>query len=108
MMASIAVGGVVGQNIAGAMSGAMNGMNQPMQNGAVPPPIPQTAYHVAVNGSATGPYNMSVLQQMATSGQLTKESLVWKNGMAEWAKAGAVDELKVFFVDIPPIPTTNE
>lgn len=108
MMASIAVGGVVGQNIAGAMSGAMNGMNQPMQNGAVPPPIPQTAYHVAVNGSATGPYNLSVLQQMATSGQLTKESLVWKNGMAEWVKAGAVDELKGSFIDIPPIPTTNE
>jgi len=108
MMASIAVGGVVGQNIAGAMSGAMNGMNQPMQTGAVPPPIPQTVYHVAVNGNATGPYNLSVLQQMATSGQLTKDSLVWKNGMAEWAKAGAVDELKGFFIDIPPIPTTNE
>ena len=105
MMASIAVGGVVGQNI--AMNGAMNGMNQPMQNGAVPPPIPQSAYHVAVNGSATGPYNLSVLQQMAASGQLTKDSLVWKNGMAEWAKAGAIDELKGFFVDIPPIPSQD-
>ena len=107
MMASIAVGGVVGQNIAGAMNGAMNGMDQPMQNGAVPPPIPQSAYHVAVNGSATGPYNLSVLQQMAASGQLTKDSLVWKNGMAEWAKAGAIDELKGFFVDIPPIPSQD-
>ena len=39
MMASMAVGGVVGQNIAGAMGTAMNGMNQAVP-GAVPPPIP--------------------------------------------------------------------
>jgi len=28
--------------------------------------------------------------------------------MAGWVKAGAVEELKGFFVDMPPIPTTNE
>ena len=41
---------------------------------------------------------------MATTGQINAESLVWKNGMAEWAKAGTVEELKHLFVAIPPIP----
>ena len=88
MMASMAVGGAVGQNIAGAMNNMMGGINQQAMPGAVPPPIPTVAYHVAVNGQATGPFDISVLTQMAAAGQLTADSLVWKNGMAQWAKAG--------------------
>ena len=106
MMASMAVGGAVGQNIAGAMNNMMGGINQQTTPGTVPPPIPTVAYHVAVNGQATGPFDISVLAQMATVGQLTADSLVWKNGMAQWAKAGTVDELKKLLANgMPPIPT---
>ena len=105
MMASMAVGGAVGQNIAGAMNNMMGSINQQTTPGAVPPPIPTVAYHVAVNGQATGPFDISALAQMATAGQLTADSLVWKNGMAQWAKAGTVDELKNLFANaMPPIP----
>ena len=105
MMASMAVGGVVGQNIAGAMGSMMGSLNQQATTGAVPPPIPTTAYHVAVNGQAAGPFDMTTLQQMAMSGQLTADSLVWKAGMAQWEKAGQIDELKNYLVPpIPPIP----
>lgn len=41
---------------------------------------------------------------MATSGQFNADSLVWKNGMSEWGKAGTIDELKSMFVVMPPIP----
>ena len=109
MMASMAVGGAVGQNIAGAMNNMMGGINQQTTPGAVPPPIPTIAYHVAVNGQATGPFDISVLAQMATVGQLTADSLVWKNGMAQWAKAGTVDELKNIFANVmPPIPPVTD
>ena len=109
MMASMAVGGAVGQNIAGAMNNMMGGINQQTTPGAVPPPIPTVAYHVAVNGQATGPFAISVLAQMATAGQLTADSLVWKNGMAQWAKAGTVDELKNLFTNaMPPIPPVTD
>lgn len=104
MMASMAVGGAVGQNIAGAMNNIMGGINQQTVPGAVPPPIPTAAYHVAANGQATGPFALSTLAQMAANGQLTGDSLVWKNGMAQWEKAIAVDELKGLFSTMPPIP----
>ena len=104
MMASMAVGGAVGQNIAGAMNNMMGGINQQTAPGAVPPPIPTAAYHVAVNGQATGPFALSTLAQMTENGQLTGDSLVWKNGMAQWEKAIAVDELKGLFSKMPPIP----
>lgn len=105
MMASMAVGGAVGQNIAGAMNNMMGGINQQTTPGAVPPPIPVVAYHVAINGQAAGPFELSALTQMVAAGQFTADSLVWKNGMAQWAKAGTVDELKGLFVNaMPPIP----
>lgn len=109
MMASMAVGGAVGQNIAGAINNMMGGINQQTTPGAVPPPIPAVAYHVAVNGQATGPFDIFVLTQMAAAGQLTADSLVWKNGMAQWAKAGTVDELKNLFANaMPPIPPVTD
>ena len=76
MMASMAVGGAVGQNIAGSMNNMMAGMNQPVQNGMTPPPVPGVTYYVAVNGQATGPYDISTLKQMMTGGQFTSDSLV--------------------------------
>ena len=80
----------------------MAGANQAAPSGATPPPIPIVAYHIAVNGQATGPYNLQVLQQMIATGQLTADSLVWKTGMATWIKAGETDDLKGLFA--PPVP----
>lgn len=105
MMASMAVGGAVGQNIAGAMNNMMGGMNQPTVPGSVPPLIPVVAYHVAVNGQATGPYELATLQQMTTAGQFAASNLVWKIGMTEWVRADSVDELKGLFM--PPVPPTE-
>ena len=105
MMASMAVGGAVGQNIAGTMNSMMSGATQPGTLGAVPPPIPVTAYHVAVNGQAQGPFDLTALSQMAVNGHLTATTLVWKAGMATWVQANTVDELKNLFM--PPIPQSE-
>lgn len=122
MMAAMAVGGVVGQNMAGAMNNAMSGINGTnnagmTNNGAVnpaaqpapatPPPIPTVTYHIAVNGQTTGPYDMNTMAQLAANGQLTAETLVWKNGMASWARADSVAELAALVNRPvpPPIPT---
>lgn len=105
MMASMAVGGAVGQNIAGSMNSMMSGINQPAQPGATPPPVPTVAYNVAVNGQATGPYDIAILKQMASAGQFTADSLVWKAGMTQWQKAGTIDELQEVLANImPPVP----
>lgn len=109
MMAGMALGGAVGQNMAGIMNNSMAGVNQTAPSGATPPPVPVVAYHVAVNGQATGPFDMNALVQMKSSGQLTADSLVWKNGMTEWVKAGTANELKGLFAnDIPPIPLSEK
>ena len=107
MMASMAVGGAIGQNIAGTMSNMMNGQNI---SGSVPPPVPSITYHVVLNGQSSGPFDMTVLKQMVANGTLTRNSLVWKQGMAEWQKSSSFNELNGIFDEIipPPVPATNE
>lgn len=101
MMASMAMGGAVGSQMAGAVGGMMGGMNQPNQT---PPPTPQVEYSVSINGQQSGPFGFPQLQQMVQGGQLTKETHVWKQGMAEWALAGTVPELSSLFAAVPPPP----
>lgn len=102
IMASMAVGGAVGQNIAGTMNNMMGGINQQVFTGTVPPPIPVVTYHVAINGQAAGPFDIETIKQMVISGQITKDSLVWKPGMSEWTKAEIVEEINSLFLLTPP------
>ena len=110
MMAGMAMGSAIGQNMAGMMNGALGGVNQqmpPQMPGiAVPPVPPVSQYNVAVNGQSTGPYTVQVLSQMVASGQFTKASLVWKNGMSNWQAAGEIPELASLFAQgsVPPVP----
>jgi membrane protease subunit (stomatin/prohibitin family) len=68
-----------------------------------PPPIPGAiAFFVAVAGKPEGPLDLDQLKQRATAGTLARDSLVWRQGMASWAKAGDVAELERVFADIPP------
>lgn len=106
MMAGMAMGSAIGQNMAGMVGGMMNGMNQQVapQANNVPPVPGNDSYHLAVNGTATGPYTLSVLSTMAANGQFTKESLVWKSGMANWQAAGSISELAGLFAGtVPPV-----
>ena len=90
--AGIAMGAQMMNNMAGAGAAAM------------PPPIPGAgaSFHVAVGQDRSGPYDMLQLRQQASSGTLTRDSLVWKPGMAQWARASEVPELVALFEGVPP------
>ena len=69
-----------------------------------PPPVPGTyaPFYIAVNGQQQGPFPMQTLQQMHLQGSFTRETLVWKHGMANWSKAGELAELTSVFSAVPP------
>lgn len=101
MMTGLAVGGAMG----GQMSNMVNTLGQNIQQPMMaPPPLPQVAYFVSVNGQNTGPFTMQQLQGMAQTGQVTKTSYVWKQGMANWTTAGDVAELVPIFGQAEPPP----
>jgi hypothetical protein len=101
MMTGMMLGGAMGNQMAGMMNQMGQNMNQ-QQN--TPPPPPQIQYSVSVNGQTAGPFNMDQLQQMVISGQLTKNTHVWKQGMPGWEIAGNVQELSNLFGAVPPPP----
>lgn len=59
-------------------------------------------YNVAINGQPAGPYDFQKLSELVGAGTLTKESLVWKSGMANWERAGEIEELGNLFNQTPP------
>lgn len=101
MMTGMMMGGAMGNQMAGMMNQMGQNMNQ-QQN--TPPPPPQIQYSVSVNGQTAGPFNWQQLQQMVQNGQLTKNTHVWKQGMAGWEVAGNVQELANLFGAVPPPP----
>ena len=69
-----------------------------------PPPPAMSQYMVYDNGQQTGPFSIPQLQQMIAAGTLTKQTYVWKNGMANWEYAGSVVDLSSLFVTNTPPP----
>jgi membrane protease subunit (stomatin/prohibitin family) len=102
---------------AGAMSGGGNtgmelGMGvalggqlaQTLQQGAAtPPPMPaQAAWFVGVGGAQVGPLDAGALSAKIAAGEVTRETLVWKQGMAGWVAASTVPEVASLFAAAPP------
>jgi membrane protease subunit (stomatin/prohibitin family) len=102
--ASTGMGMGMGFGMANAMMGQMGSMGpgQPQQQSG-PPPVPgAVTYFVAVNGQQSGPYDLNSLKQMAAQGQITKETLVWKQGMDQWSAAANQADLSIIFGAVPP------
>lgn len=64
--------------------------------------VPQVQYYIGINGQQYGPCDWNKLQQLVQQGQLTQQSYVWKNGMAQWEFAGNVAELAPLFQGTAP------
>jgi uncharacterized membrane protein len=50
-------------------------------------------WHYVQNGQACGPVDITALQNLLKSGAVSRDTLVWKEGMADWVSATSVAEL---------------
>lgn len=96
-----------GMNNMGQMGGAPQMPGQKGMGGAPQMPgmgaaVPQVQYFIGINGQQYGPCDWNKLQQLVQQGQLTQQSYVWKNGMAQWELAGNVAELAPLFQGTAP------
>lgn len=96
-----------GMNNMGQMGGApqmpgQKGMGDAPQMPGMGAAIPQVQYYIGINGQQYGPCDWNKLQQLVQQDQLTQQSYVWKNGMAQWEFAGNVAELAPLFQGTAP------
>jgi membrane protease subunit (stomatin/prohibitin family) len=94
-------------NQMGNMAGNMNvGQNQQSQSPQTPPPPPNqnVQYYVLINNEQNGPHSIDSIKLLISQGQITKDTLVWKEGMAEWGNIIEQNDLKLLFGAVPPPP----
>jgi membrane protease subunit (stomatin/prohibitin family) len=105
--AGVGAGVAIGQQMGGAAASAAGAPGQVVAGHthapAGPPPLPTAvAFHAAINGAAAGPFDMTALQASVRDGKITRGTLVWKQGMANWVAADTVPELQALFAHLPP------
>ncbi|MEM7416270.1 MAG: SPFH domain-containing protein [Gemmatimonadota bacterium] len=100
------MGAGMGFAMANQMSQHMGQGQAPAQGGGAPPPIPQgPKFFAAIGGQQAGPFDAAAMAQQIASGAVTRETLVWTDGMADWTAAGQVDAVaKMFGSSPPPLP----
>ena len=93
----------------GGMMGGMGAPQMPGMGGAPQMPgmgmkqaTPQVSYMIGVNGQQAGPFDWNQLHQLVQQGQLSQQTYVWKQGMANWEFAGNVQELQPLFMNAAP------
>jgi membrane protease subunit (stomatin/prohibitin family) len=97
--AGLGAGVAVGQQMGAAVGSAFNAAG----SAAAPPPVPTAvAFHAAVDGASAGPFDMTALAAQVKAGKITRKSLVWRSGMANWVAADTIPELQGLFGDVPP------
>jgi len=92
------VGGAFGQQM-----GNMANVMQPQNVQNPPPPPVATIYHVLLNNTQYQ-YDLPAIEKYIQSGQIDRDTLIWKSGMAQWTKAGDCPELQNLFNAVPPPP----
>jgi membrane protease subunit (stomatin/prohibitin family) len=90
-MMGMGVGMAMGQQ----MANSMNSTNTPP---SLPNKIAQ--YFVAVDGKSEGPYSLENIQESINDGRINRQTLIWTQGMQEWAEASSV--LSDKFSQTPP------
>jgi len=103
------MGFVLAQQMGGLMAPQMGGQNvqNPMQQqgGMIPPPMPPSIqYFYSHEGKQMGPVTFEQLKSLFANRTVNKESLVWKQGMANWTALKDVEELKAFLGGNTPPP----
>jgi membrane protease subunit (stomatin/prohibitin family) len=97
----LGVGAALGQQMASALGTQQGGASAP-----APPPLPgQAQFFLGINGQQVGPVAVADMPARLASGELTPDTLVWRDGMGEWTRAADVPEIAgIFPASPPPLP----
>jgi len=71
----------------------------------LPPPLPREpdgSYYVGKHGKQAGPFDRNTIDGYIRNGSITKDTLLWKEGMASWQPAAQFDELAPLLAKTPP------
>ena len=91
-MVGMGAGMAMGQQMANSMN---------TSNASTPPPLPSSQkYFIAVEEKPEGPYDLSTIEKYIQDAIITRDTLMWTEGMKDWDEAR--DVLPTHFKQLPP------
>ena len=83
----------------------------PSAKSTPPPPPPSFSFYALIDNKQYGPYDKIQFKRLVDNDMVNMDTLVWKEGMAQWEAAKDVPDLEEFFPKKnsqtpPPPPTT--
>ena len=94
----LGLGAGIGNQL-GNVSSHLNTQNAPKS----PPPLP-TSYFVLINNQQNGPLGLEDVKQLIGDVKINRQTLVWKDGIADWTLITNLPELSILFSQTPPPP----
>jgi len=71
------------------------------------PPPEQAVWHVVIDGEQAGPLTESEIKDKLRQGKVNSDTLVWKEGFADWTQLSAVPELTPLLARITHHPVAK-
>jgi len=101
--ASAGIGMGIGFAMANQMGKAMAGQLE--TNVTTPPPLttPAKQYYVGKDGKQTGPFSFESIKKSIAVGEISRETLLWSEGMGQWEAADQFSDFSVLFKTPPPL-----
>ncbi len=103
--ASAGVGMGIGFAMANQMGKMVTSPQEPPHTAPSPPPLPQEEegrYYVGKNGKQAGPFDKDAIIGYIRKRAITKDTLMWKQGMENWSAAELFPEFSAEFKTAPP------
>ncbi len=94
----LGLGAGIGNQL-GNVSSHLNTKNTPQS----PPPI-TNSYFVLINSQQNGPLGLEEVKQLIANVRINRQTMVWKEGLAEWTIITNLPELSSLFHQTPPPP----
>ena len=84
---------------------------EPVKAPVAPPPPPSFSFYALIDNKQYGPYDKIQFKRLVDNDMVNMDTLVWKEGMAQWQAAKDVPDMEEFFPKKtsqtpPPPPTT--
>jgi len=95
------MGVLAGVGMGNVVTGAMQSSADPSSAGG-PPPLPREEWYAGIGGKQVGPLTVEQLQQLIQNGRVNKDTLLWKQGLDNWAAAADIPEAAKMFGSVPP------
>lgn len=93
---------LVVRTLTGVQPGAPTAAPTPIQPPTPTPAVDAGDYWYAAEGAPVGPVPLSDIDAAIEAGTVTRETLVWQDGMDAWQPAEAVPAIEALFPAMPP------